>query len=155
MDELIIIIQKALERRRLISENIELRERIRGKRRFEGIVGQSPEIERICEIISRAAETDSPVLIYGETGTGKELVARAIHNRGPRGKGPFVAVNCGAIVDGLMESELFGYVKGAFTGATHNHKGLFCAADNGTLFFSSRKKGRHRTAVGPFYKTLQ
>jgi DNA-binding NtrC family response regulator len=134
MDELLITIQKALERRRLISENIELRERIEGKRRFMEIVGESPKMQRIYEIISRAAETESPVLIYGETGTGKELVARAIHNSGPRRKGPFVAVNCGAIVEGLMESELFGYVKGAFTGATHNHKGLFCAADTGTLF---------------------
>ncbi len=98
------------------------------------IVGDHPKIKKIKEIIKRIADEDFPVLLEGETGTGKELVARAIHALSSRSKGPFIPVNCGAIPEGLMESEFFGHRKGAFTGAITDHEGLFRAADGGTLF---------------------
>lgn len=98
------------------------------------IVGESPQIKKIKQIILKVADGDFPVLIEGESGTGKELVALAIHNLSSRSKGPFVAVNCAAIPEGLIESELFGYKRGAFTGAIRDHEGLFRAAQGGTLF---------------------
>ena len=115
-------------------ENVYLREEILGEHNFEEIVGGSPELTHVLHMIDRVAPTDTTVLILGETGTGKELVARAIHSRSPRHKHPLVKVNCGAIAAGLIESELFGHVKGAFTGALERRTGRFELADKGTIF---------------------
>jgi formate hydrogenlyase transcriptional activator len=115
-------------------ENVYLREEIRGEHNFEEIVGNSPELVSVLRTVDRVAPTDTTVLILGETGTGKELVARAIHSRSRRHKHPLVKVNCGAIAAGLIESELFGHVKGAFTGALERRVGRFELADGGTLF---------------------
>ena len=115
-------------------ENVYLREEILGEHNFEEIVGSSPELTNVLHMIDRVAPTDTTVLILGETGTGKELIARAIHSRSPRHKHPLVKVNCGAIAAGLIESELFGHVKGAFTGALERRTGRFELADKGTIF---------------------
>jgi formate hydrogenlyase transcriptional activator len=115
-------------------ENVYLREEILGEHNFEEIVGSSPELTGVLHTIDRVAPTDTTVLILGETGTGKELIARAIHSRSPRHKHPLVKVNCGAIAAGLIESELFGHVKGAFTGAFERRTGRFELADKGTIF---------------------
>ena len=118
----------------LEQENVYLREEILGEHNFEEIVGNSPALTSVLRTIDRVAPTDTTVLILGETGTGKELVARAIHSRSPRHKHPLVKVNCGAIPSGLLESELFGHVKGAFTGAVERRTGRFELADKGTIF---------------------
>ncbi|HET9568696.1 MAG TPA: sigma 54-interacting transcriptional regulator [Vicinamibacterales bacterium] len=115
-------------------ENVYLREEILGEHNFEEIVGNSPQLTAVLHMIERVAPTDTTVLILGETGTGKELVARAVHNRSPRRSHPLVKVNCGAISAGLIESELFGHVKGAFTGALERRIGRFELADRGTIF---------------------
>ena len=115
-------------------ENIYLREEILGEHNFEEIVGSSTQLTAVLHTIDRVAPTDTTVLVLGETGTGKELVARAIHSRSPRHKHPLVKVNCGAIAAGLIESELFGHVKGAFTGALERRTGRFELADKGTIF---------------------
>jgi formate hydrogenlyase transcriptional activator len=115
-------------------ENVYLREEILGEHNYEEIVGTSPALGAVVRTIDRVAPTDTTVLIIGETGTGKELVARAVHNRSPRRSRPLVKVNCGAIASGLIESELFGHVKGAFTGALERRTGRFELADGGTLF---------------------
>jgi formate hydrogenlyase transcriptional activator len=119
---------------RLERENVYLREEILGEHNFEEIVGSSPQLSAVLHTVERVAPTDTTVLILGETGTGKELVARAIHNRSPRRSRPLVKVNCGAISAGLIESELFGHVKGAFTGALERRVGRFELADKGTIF---------------------
>ena len=119
---------------RLHAENIYLQEEIRREHNFEEIVGSSPALVALLRQVEQVAPTDSTVLIYGETGTGKELIARAIHDRSSRRQRPLVKVNCGAISAGLVESELFGHVKGAFTGAIENRSGRFELADGGTLF---------------------
>ncbi len=119
---------------RLHAENIYLQEEIRREHNFEEIVGSSPPLLGLLRQVEQVAPTDATILIYGETGTGKELIARAIHDRSPRRKRPLVKVNCGAISAGLVESELFGHVKGAFTGAIENRSGRFELADGGTLF---------------------
>ncbi len=119
---------------RLLAENIYLQEEIRREHNFEEIVGGSPALLEVLQQVERVAPTDATVLILGETGTGKELIARAIHNRSPRHARPLVKVNCGAISAGLVESELFGHVKGAFTGALEKRTGRFELADGGTLF---------------------
>src|SRR5215472_4776852 len=106
----------------------------RAERRFEQIIGASPALEAVLQQVERVAPTDATVLILGETGTGKELIARAIHDRNARSRRPLVKVNCGAISAGLVESELFGHVKGAFTGALDKRTGRFELADGGTLF---------------------
>jgi two-component system, NtrC family, response regulator PilR len=134
LDEIKLTIANALERKRLQDENKALRTQLRRERGFESFVGKSRQMNELREVIRKTADGLSTVMVTGESGTGKELVARAIHQESPRRSGPFVSVNCGAIPETLMESELFGHVKGAFTGAVANTVGLFSAANGGTLF---------------------
>jgi transcriptional regulator with PAS, ATPase and Fis domain len=122
------------EKVRLVTENEFLRERVTTEENLDGIIGSSANIQDVLRMISRLKDTRTPVLISGESGTGKELAARAIHFRGAMAKTPFLAVDCGSLVPTLMESELFGYERGAFTGATKSKAGLFQAADGGTIF---------------------
>src|SRR5262245_44708806 len=134
LDEVNLIIQNALERKRLRDENLYLRKQLQTRHRFENIIGKSPQIVAVFDTIRKIADSPATAMITGESGTGKELVARAIHFNSHRRDKPFVSVNCGAIPEGLMESELFGHVKGSFTGAVANKIGLFSAAEGGTLF---------------------
>ena len=120
---------------RLVEENLYLRERSETETSLHGIIGNSPGIQNVLRLISRLKDTRTPVLISGESGTGKELVARALHFRGTMANLPFVAVDCGSLVPTLIESELFGYEKGAFTGAIRSKQGLLQSADSGTIFF--------------------
>lgn len=133
-DELELIVERALERRRLLQENLDLKTEITSKYRFENIIGSSPQMQGVFRLIAKCAPTNSTVLLQGESGTGKELIARAIHYNSLRKDKPFVPVDCNTLNESLLESEMFGHVKGAFTGATANKKGLLEAADNGTLF---------------------
>lgn len=134
VDELLITVQRALEYHRTVQENVDLKTRLGAKYKFENIVAESDSMRRVCEMIERVAPTDTTVLITGESGTGKELVAKAIHAHSRRKDRKFLAINCAALPETLLESEMFGYVKGAFTGATANKEGLFEAAQGGTLF---------------------
>jgi two-component system response regulator PilR (NtrC family) len=134
LDELNLIVKNALERKRLRDENRYLRKQLESQHRFDNIIGKSTGMMGVFDTIRKIADSPSTVMVTGESGTGKELVARAIHFNGQRRHKPFISVNCGAIPEALMESELFGHVKGAFTGATANKVGLFSAADGGTLF---------------------
>jgi len=134
IDEIKLVIKKALDKKRLERENSRLRKELETKYGFGNIIGRSPSIIKIFELIKRVSELKVNVLLTGESGTGKELVARAIHYSGTRHEGPFVPVNCGAIPETLMESELFGYRRGAFTGALRDKKGLFEEANGGTIF---------------------
>ena len=134
MDELLITIQRALEYSRALSENQELKEELVGRYKFENIVAESPAMRNVCEMIKRVAPADTTVLITGESGTGKELVAKAIHMNSKRRDKRFVAVNCAALPEALLESEMFGHMKGSFTGASANKEGLFETASGGTLF---------------------
>ena len=134
-DELNHLIRNALNQRKLASENIQLKEEIKQYAKFNEITGESPAIRKIFELIDTVSATDSTVLIRGESGTGKELVARAIHGNSSRKFFPIVTVNCGAVSESIMESELFGHEKGAFTGAHYKRKGKFEMADKGTIFF--------------------
>ncbi len=134
VDELRIVIEKALEKKVLAVENRRLRKELRSQIRDRNIIGHSRPMQEVFELIAQVAETKTNVLVYGESGTGKELVARAIHEQGDRHGEPFVAINCGAIPENLLESELFGHTRGAFTGAVQNKEGLFEAASGGTLF---------------------
>jgi DNA-binding NtrC family response regulator len=133
-EELLGVLDRALERVRLIEENRALRQAVAERYDFSHIIGSSKAIRDILERISKVAETKSTVLITGESGTGKELIAQAIHYNSPRKARPFVVINCSAIPRDLLESELFGHEKGAFTGALFRKKGLFVEADGGTLF---------------------
>jgi DNA-binding NtrC family response regulator len=128
------LLQRMAEKVRLVTENQFLRERVNTETQLDGIVGTSAKIQDVMRMISRLKDTRTPVLITGESGTGKELVARAMHFRGPLAPMPFVAVDCGALVPTLMESELFGHEKGAFTGALKSKAGLFKSANGGTIF---------------------
>jgi DNA-binding NtrC family response regulator len=134
-DELRVITRKALETRRLLYENLYLRQELETKIEFELVIGQSPAMQKVLDIVRRVAPTESTVLITGESGTGKELIAREIHRHSPRRQAPFVVVDCGALVETLFESELFGHVKGSFTGAHETKHGRFEVADGGTIFF--------------------
>ncbi len=133
-DELSHLVLRAVEQRRLRDENAQLRETIDELVGAEAIVGDSPPMRKVMELVDHVAKTDATVLILGESGTGKELIARAIHAKSKRRYFPIVAVNCGALPEGLLESELFGHEKGAFTGAQYRRKGKIEMADGGTLF---------------------
>jgi two-component system NtrC family response regulator len=133
-DELIVTINKAIQHYSLIRENIRLRKEILTRTGFSGMVGKNPRMAQIYELIEKVAPTPSSVLITGESGTGKELVAKAIHANSPRHDQAFITVNCAALAENLLESELFGHEKGAFTGAISMRKGRFELADGGTLF---------------------
>jgi two-component system response regulator GlrR len=132
--ELVLSIGRALENRRLTTEVTRLKELLRERYDFENIVARSGKMQAVLESVARIAKTDSTVFIHGESGTGKELIARAIHLAGARKDKPFVAINCAAIPETLLESELFGHEKGAFTGAVRSSKGLFVQAHEGTMF---------------------
>lgn len=133
-DELRVIVQKVLERSALVRENIELRKKLESQQGFEGIIGESQAMERVFKLIQRVAPTQGTVLITGESGTGKEMVARAVHNLSPRKEKPFLAFDCSSLAPSLIESELFGHVRGSFSGAIATKQGLFEVADKGTLF---------------------
>jgi DNA-binding NtrC family response regulator len=134
LEEIKLTIQRALEQNRLLQENLLYRQELITKYKFENIVGRSPQMLQVYKTIARVAESRSTVLLVGESGTGKELVARAIHFNSLRAAKPFVAVDCGSLAETLLESELFGHVRGAFTGAITSKKGLFEEADGGTCF---------------------
>ncbi len=134
VEELKIIVKKAIERKTLIEENQNFKRTQREKGSVKNIIGSSAKMQAIYQMIETVAEVQSTILITGESGTGKELVARAIHDLSPRAEKPFISINCGAFTETLLESELFGYVKGSFTGANANRKGLFEAAHKGTIF---------------------
>jgi DNA-binding NtrC family response regulator len=133
-DHLLLLVERALSQRRLITENILLKEELAQKRGAPQIVGEDPRLKQVTIALHRAAASDATVLIEGESGTGKELFARAVHALSPRADGPFVAINCAAIPETLLETELFGHEKGAFTGATQRKLGKFELAHRGTLF---------------------
>jgi len=134
LEEISLLVGKALEDRRLREENRRLREEVAGRYRFRNLLGASPAMQAVFALIRQAAPGDANILISGDSGTGKELVAKALHYNSPRAERPFVPVNCAAVPAGLLESELFGHVKGAFTGAMKARRGLFREAEGGTLF---------------------
>ena len=133
-EQLRVIVKKAMDNRKILLENIYLREELEKKNEFDMVVGKSKAMEKVFDVVKRISSSDSTVLITGESGTGKELLGREIHNHGPRKKGPFVIVDCGALVETLFESELFGHVKGSFTGAYETKHGRFEVANGGTIF---------------------
>ena len=134
IEELRVIIAKAIEKQQILSENISLKKQLRDKYEFSNIIGSSPAMQKVFSRITKVIKTDSTVLILGDSGTGKELIAKAIHSNGPRRNKPFIAVHSGAIPENLLESELFGHTKGAFTGAIREKMGKFEAANHGTIF---------------------
>jgi two-component system response regulator HydG len=134
LDELVLFLKRALEEARVRREASELRTTLRQRYGRQALIGQSPSMLALLDALERVADTDVPLLIGGETGTGKGLFAHAVHLESARQRGPFVSVNCGALPESLLESELFGHEKGAFTGATHARKGLLAEAEGGTLF---------------------
>jgi two-component system response regulator PilR (NtrC family) len=134
VEEIKIIVRNALDRRSLARENVRLREEVQGRYSFSGLIGKSKKMRDVYTLIEKVAGSTANILIFGESGTGKELAAKAIHYNSPRRDRPFVAVNCGAIPETLIESELFGHKKGSFTGAVSDHPGLFEQAEGGTLF---------------------
>src|SRR6478752_4250686 len=135
-DEVLVVVRNAMERRRLVHENRSLRQNIQERyHKFANIIGRSPRMRQVFDLIIQAAPSRSTILIQGESGTGKELVARAIHANSSRSDRSFVTVNSGNLPPDLLESTLFGHVKGAFTGAVYPKKGLFDLADKGSIFF--------------------
>src|SRR3989337_939333 len=150
IEEVKYIIRNALDRKRLETENILLKKELKSKYGFANLIGTSQKMLEVYAIIKRVSDTKTNILITGESGTGKELVARAIHYEGNRKDKPFVPINCGAIPENLLESELFGHEKGAFTGAVASKSGLFEIADEGTIFLDEVKEGRFREDL--FYR---
>jgi DNA-binding NtrC family response regulator len=134
LEELKLLLARVAAHLKLKTENRVLREKIRSRQGFGSIIGRAPEMDKLYRIIAKAAHSVHPVLILGESGTGKEMVARAIHYSGPYRDKPFIPVDCGSLVPTLIESELFGYVKGAFTGAMQSKEGLLAIAEGGTVF---------------------
>lgn len=134
LEELMSLVEKALTHKKLQQENQLLRSELNKKYKFDQIIGSSESIQSVLRLVERVADSDSTILVSGESGTGKELIARAIHYNSPRASGPFIPINCGAIPGELLESELFGHIKGAFTGAISNRIGRFELADGGTIF---------------------
>jgi DNA-binding NtrC family response regulator len=134
LDELLLTVQRALEYHSAIAENKGLKSQIEAQTRLENIIAESDKMSKVCQIVERVAPTNTTILIHGESGTGKELIAKALHTNSPRKDKPFIPVNCAALPESLLESEMFGHVKGAFTGASCAKDGLFEAADGGTLF---------------------
>ncbi|MFN7140065.1 MAG: sigma-54-dependent transcriptional regulator [Limisphaerales bacterium] len=134
IDEFKLSVQRALSYNEAVSENVYLRKQLKKKYQFNQIVGSSPQMQEVFRMIERVADTDSTILILGESGTGKELVAKALHFNSRRQFAPFIPINCSALPENLLESELFGHRKGAFTGAVNDKKGLFQEADGGTIF---------------------
>ena len=134
VDEINAVIDRALEKRALVADNLALRDKLAGRARLANLLGRSRAMQQVFDLIGRIHSSRTNVLITGESGTGKELVARALHSEGARAKAPFVAVNCAAIPAELLESELFGHKRGAFTGAIADRAGVFAQADGGSLF---------------------
>jgi DNA-binding NtrC family response regulator len=134
LDEITLTVRRALEQRRLLQENRFYRRELLTKYQFKNVIGQTPSMVQVYKTIAKVADTKSTVLLYGESGTGKELVARSIHYNSPRNHSPFIPVDCASLVENLLETELFGHVRGAFTGAVHPKRGLFEEADGGTIF---------------------
>lgn len=134
IDEIKLVIEKSINRRNLVRENNTLKKQLQDSSSFSNFIGNSEAVAKLKSLSRRIASTDSTVLLRGESGTGKDLIAKAIHNHSPRCGGPFVTINCGAIPESLLESELFGHKKGSFTGAIRDKDGLFKVADGGTLF---------------------
>jgi DNA-binding NtrC family response regulator len=133
-DELTHLVERASEHRALRAENVMLKQRLAATSDSAPIIGTSPATRRVLQLVDTVAPADTTVLVLGESGTGKELVAQALHARSPRRFNPLVAVHCGALAEGVLESELFGHEKGAFTGARYPHKGIFEQAEGGTIF---------------------
>ncbi len=146
IDELVILVNRALERRKLRSEAVELRARLREKLSFDNIIGSSPAMQAVFKTIEQVAPSRASVLITGESGTGKELVAEALHQHSPRASAPFVKLHCAALAESILESELFGHEKGAFTGSVARREGRFKQADGGSLFLDE---------IGEISPTLQ
>ena len=134
LDELTAVLERAMERRTVDGASRRLRETLRSPQGLGNMIGRSPEMDKLYRILAKVAQSSHPVLILGESGVGKELVARSIHSNGPHADRPFVPIDCGSLVPTLMESELFGYVKGAFTGANRSKDGLLASAEGGTVF---------------------
>jgi two-component system response regulator HydG len=134
VDEIKIAVSKSLEQRKIARENVQLKKELKVRSDFDSLVGNSPEMAKLKKMAERIARSDSTVLIEGESGTGKELIARALHFHSPRSDKPFVTINCAALPENLLESELFGHVKGSFTGAIKDKEGLLKTADGGTFF---------------------
>lgn len=147
LDELLLVLQRALEFQRLNYENINLRRQLKAKYKFDNIISHHEKMQTVFEQVEKVADVDSTVLIYGESGTGKELIARAIHYNSYRQNKSLVPLNCGAIPEDLLESELFGHEKGAFTGATASRVGRFEMANGGTLFLDEIAEMRHNLQV--------
>ncbi|MDA2912039.1 sigma-54 dependent transcriptional regulator, partial [Nitrospiraceae bacterium AH_259_D15_M11_P09] len=147
VEEVQLIIRNALEKRRLSTENLLLKREIAGQASLAKIIGQSEAIQKVFEVIRKVADTKSNVLICGESGTGKELVARAIHANSSRARMPFVSINCSALPEPLLESELFGHMKGSFTGAISTKAGLFEMAHGGTIFLDEIAETTQATQV--------
>jgi DNA-binding NtrC family response regulator len=133
-DEIKMVVRNALDMKRVRQENQLLKKQLKKTSDLKTIIGKSEEMQNIFKLVDKVADTDSTILIFGESGTGKELIARAIHYRSQRSNGPFVSINCGALPESLLESELFGHVKGSFTGAIKDKEGLFKVAQGGTFF---------------------